>query len=358
MLHYDEMLWIAKKTLVVATMFVAGCGERMNVECEQDSNCNITGGGVCTTNASTGNRWCAYPDPACSSGFRFSDLDVGDGVGGQCVDSLADGGVDGSGGNDAALKWSEPTLVANVNSTADERYPALSANGLELYFSRLNLNAPYGDIYVARRNSVGQPFGSPSAVAEVNGSNTNEIFAVPSHSGLELFVSVAAEVFVYTRANAASQYANPVTTTIIAKSVSLSADDLTMYFVNRCPPEVHGGNGPCFWYSKRASVGAAWSTPVNVPFDGTSQWNSGDTSADGLHLLVSEPYTGTGIPIAEQSRAATSDGWSNTTVISALDLESTNRDARWNITRNEVYLAAKPATNASNRYDIYVSVLK
>src|SRR5439155_365942 len=50
--------------------------------------------------ASTGNHWCAYPDPVCPSGYRFSDHDVGDGVSGSCV-AQTDTGVDG--GSDAGV---------------------------------------------------------------------------------------------------------------------------------------------------------------------------------------------------------------------------------------------------------------
>jgi hypothetical protein len=66
-----------------------------------------------------------------------------------------------------------------------------------------------------------QPFGSPAAVTEVNGSNSNEIFAVPSHSGLELFVSAAGDIRSYSRATAASQWGSPSSTGIIANLISL-----------------------------------------------------------------------------------------------------------------------------------------
>ncbi len=39
--------------------------------------------------------WCAYPDPDCPSGFRYSAQDVGDGLSGQCVPQELDAGVDG-----------------------------------------------------------------------------------------------------------------------------------------------------------------------------------------------------------------------------------------------------------------------
>ncbi|HEX4420354.1 MAG TPA: SUMF1/EgtB/PvdO family nonheme iron enzyme [Kofleriaceae bacterium] len=67
---------------VYSLSFVA-CDYRLDVQCVQDSNCDLSSGGACTT-AATGNHWCAYPDMNCSSGYRFSNEDVGDGVSGSC----------------------------------------------------------------------------------------------------------------------------------------------------------------------------------------------------------------------------------------------------------------------------------
>jgi hypothetical protein len=46
--------------------------------------------------AESGHQWCAYPDPACPSGYRYSDQSVGDGLSGQCVadDGVPDAGID------------------------------------------------------------------------------------------------------------------------------------------------------------------------------------------------------------------------------------------------------------------------
>jgi hypothetical protein len=337
---------------------LVACGGRANVQCEQDSNCDLSGGGKCLgASSGTGDQWCAYPDPECPSGYRYSNEDVGDGLSGVCVaTSLGDAGTDAPA--DATLGWSSPSALANVNTTADERFPAPSADRLELYFSRLISNPPYGEIYVARRTSTSQSFGTPVAVTEVNGSNTNEIFAVPAHSGLELFMSEAGQIMRYTRPNVAATWGNGSYTGIDATFVSLSPDDLSMYVVMRCPQNVHSATGPCWFYASRASVGATWSTPTYVSFDADSQWNCADVSADGLHLLVSGNFSGTGIPVAEQQRHTTADAWSGTAVINALDLESTNNDARWDASGTEVYLSARPASNSSNGYDIFVSVLQ
>lgn len=79
--------------VLVVDIFVGACVNRLNVQCIENSNCDLSFGGVCTT-APTGNHWCAYPAPECLSGMRFSDDDVGDGVSGVCVGVGSDPGVD------------------------------------------------------------------------------------------------------------------------------------------------------------------------------------------------------------------------------------------------------------------------
>jgi hypothetical protein len=59
-----------------------------------------------------------------------------------------------------------PRLVAELSSTGNDGNPVLSDDGLTIYFSSdRNGN---GDIWVARRASVSDGFGAPTAVAELN----------------------------------------------------------------------------------------------------------------------------------------------------------------------------------------------
>ncbi len=57
-----------------------------NVQCIETSNCDRFAGGICHE-APSGSHWCSYPDQECRSGYRYSDLDVGDGVSGRCVEA-------------------------------------------------------------------------------------------------------------------------------------------------------------------------------------------------------------------------------------------------------------------------------
>jgi hypothetical protein len=87
---------------------LVACSASGTVECVDNGNCDRFVGGICQEN-STGNSWCSYPDPGCPSGYRFSELDVGDGVSGLCVNDptpdapiaidalVPDGSIDASG---------------------------------------------------------------------------------------------------------------------------------------------------------------------------------------------------------------------------------------------------------------------
>ena len=69
----------------LAILLAACAGEKKDVPCTQNSDCDLTTGGVCVP-ASTGNMWCAFPDAECPSGLRYSDQGVGDDLGGTCTE--------------------------------------------------------------------------------------------------------------------------------------------------------------------------------------------------------------------------------------------------------------------------------
>lgn len=60
-----------------------------------------------------------------------------------------------------------PELLANVNTDALEYAPSISADGLELFFTRLDGGLPA--IYRAARRQVDLPFGVPEPVAAIKG---------------------------------------------------------------------------------------------------------------------------------------------------------------------------------------------
>ena len=70
--------------MALCSSLLLACPNPPSVQCIENGNCNRFSGGVCRA-APSGNHWCSYPDEECPSGYRYSDLDVGDSVGGQCA---------------------------------------------------------------------------------------------------------------------------------------------------------------------------------------------------------------------------------------------------------------------------------
>jgi formylglycine-generating enzyme len=83
---------VTRISVALAALLMAACPTRTDVQCTGDGDCGTHSDGKCLTSLA-GHQWCAYPDQGCSGGYRYSTVDVGDGVSGACV-ALVDGGVD------------------------------------------------------------------------------------------------------------------------------------------------------------------------------------------------------------------------------------------------------------------------
>jgi len=139
-----------------------GCSNRKDVQCNNDGNCDLAAGGVCVT-AASGNRWCAYPDQGCPSGYRFSDFDVGDGVSDACVDG-SDGGVDGGTCSDQLIAFvrddglyvvhPDGSGVQSLATGNQEANPAWSPDGSRVAFVRGDA-ATNLDIWAVNRDGTG-----------------------------------------------------------------------------------------------------------------------------------------------------------------------------------------------------------
>lgn len=95
----------------IVSLLAAACsGGANNFECSGNAGCDLSGGGMCIA-APSGRNWCAYPDPACPGGYRYSDQNVGDGLAGQCV-APGDGGIiDGTPANSIVENFQNADLV-------------------------------------------------------------------------------------------------------------------------------------------------------------------------------------------------------------------------------------------------------
>lgn len=72
--------------------------------------------------------------------------------------------------------WNTPTFVAELNSSGSESSPAITVDGLEIFFLTTGWGAPYAPnnaIYRATRSSTSQPWGTPTVVTELLNPNTH-----------------------------------------------------------------------------------------------------------------------------------------------------------------------------------------
>jgi len=70
----------------VQLALVSGCGESAEATCARDSECVSSDGvrGRCLASPVDEDLWCAYPDPTCDDGYRWSSV-AGSGLAGSCA---------------------------------------------------------------------------------------------------------------------------------------------------------------------------------------------------------------------------------------------------------------------------------
>lgn len=94
----------------------------------------------------------------------------GDFSGGNAFPGSADIAIAIASGNGFARDPNSTDILANVNTTIDLEYaPAISADGRELFFTRLNLNSRQARIYRATRASSNTAFAAPQLVSAISG---------------------------------------------------------------------------------------------------------------------------------------------------------------------------------------------
>ena len=132
---------------------LAGCFSPFEVECGADAHCGRSSGGLCHANPATDRRWCSYPDLACPSGYRYSDLDVGDGVSAGCTGEPP-------ARCDPNAEFGEPMLMPNVNSSLDEVDMTMTRDELFAMFYRLEGSSR--KLLTSTRTSVEDEFPPPT----------------------------------------------------------------------------------------------------------------------------------------------------------------------------------------------------
>ena len=332
---------------VAVVLPAAGCPSTNPIECRDNTSCDLSAGGICTV-APSGNQWCAYPDPACPGGFRYSDFHTGDDVAGTCVMV----GGDADAGVDAPVRtWSEPVALELNDPTQAESGASASPNGLELYFSAPQAQGSFlGDIFYVTRTGTSFAWGtSRMAVGGVN-SAQQEGGAVVSADGLELYLGRAGSVFRSTRATVGAAWGVATTTGLVGSNPDVLADGRTMYYrgdAASCPVDL------CLVKVTRAGAALPWGDPVVEQVNDGGSYQIADISGDGLRVLLSAPSRQGVAPVAVATRVNRTAPWSAPAPIAELAIYAGVISARWSWDEREMYLGFFTGAN-----DIYVSQLR
>jgi len=146
--------------------------------------------------------------------------------------------------------WSAPVnLGPTVNSSADEFCPAISADGLQLYFSEWEVFRPGGyggsDMWVTTRDTASDPWGTPVNLGPTVNSSAHDDNPFVTADGLALFFSSnrpgaygIEDIFVARRATSDDPWGEPVNLGPTVNSSDgdygprISADGSTLYFTS------------------------------------------------------------------------------------------------------------------------------
>ena len=228
-------------------------------------------------------------------------------------------------------EWSEPVNLGPViNSSANDRHPAISKNGLSLYYTS---NRPGGfgvdDILVSRRASVDDPWGPPENLGPNINTSSNDSVPTFSRDGHWMYFgsdrpggSGALDIWASYRANKRDDFGwQPATN--LGSGVNSPQDEngatyfeddetgiITLYFTSLNRP---GGFGDWDVYASTMNNDGSFGAAVLVPeLSSPSRDTRTAIRRDGLEMFVSSNRPGSfgDIDLWVSTRATTTEAWS------------------------------------------------
>lgn len=201
---------------------------------------------------------------------------------------------------DRAERFDEPVEIGVVNSDAFETSPALSLNGLDLWFSSdREGGAGEADIYVASRTTRTEPFGTPVLVPSLN-SEFDDIPRPPAMGDTVMPLGSRRTddtyfTYLATRPSRDAPFGTPVLIEeltgpgLIIVDAQLSEDGLLLLYTSVAEDDAPGD----LYATMRPSLREPFGTPVllegvNSPEDDRDPW----LSPDGSMLYFSSNRSG------------------------------------------------------------------
>jgi len=214
--------------------------------------------------------------------------------------------------------WGQVLPITQLNTPDVETDPAISADGLELFFSSDRPGGPGSagdqDLYVATRTNAALAFGAPSIVTELA---TAQIETAPylTPDGLTLYFTRAGQIQRATRPSRTSPFTSVVAEPALSSALydvnpALSPDGLTASVTR----EITVIDRDMYLFT-RSSIGAAWSAGSLMVALQTNATDSGaEFTTDPLELYFHSDRAGSaGTDIYRATRASTSDEFGSPT---------------------------------------------
>ena len=226
-------------------------------------------------------------------------------------------------------EWALPENVGSVvNSTFNDAAPAVSKDGLSLYFNSDRPAFGANDIYVSRRNSVEEPWGPPENLGAVINTSAFEARPSLSRDGHWLFFnstrpggfSPGQDLWASYRENIHDDFGwQPPVNLGPAVNAAGSSEIEPSYFEND-----EGGVSLIFFGSNRpGGLGAfdiyvterlldgTWGSPTPAPgLNSNLVEQSADVRFDGLEIFFSRGTPPGNFDLWVSTRETTSDPWS------------------------------------------------
>jgi hypothetical protein len=199
--------------------------------------------------------------------------------------------------------WHSFSPIGGISGIYSDREPCIRWDGLEMFFVSDRSGGPGGaDIWRSSRASVSTPWDTPTLLAT---ASTSYLEAGPalSPNGLELYFSSnrsgglgGEDIYKVSRPNLSSLFGAPVSVPSLNSSSNdsapaLSRNGLVIFFASNRP----GGVGDMdIWYATRPSLSSPWSKPVNfTPCNSPYRESEPFVSADWKELYFESNRPGT-----------------------------------------------------------------
>ncbi|MBM4025353.1 MAG: hypothetical protein FJ280_08090 [Planctomycetes bacterium] len=250
--------------------------------------------------------------------------------------------------------WGEAVLLGppinRISSAANDGRPWISPDGLELYFvSRRSGGSGEGDIWVSRRATENDPWGTPVNLGPGVNTSYEDVFPCLSPDGLLLFFCDAptswakeprpggygaCDMWMARRASVSDPWQAPVN---LGPTVNNSADGA----VPRISPD---GRTLYFWSNQGGFASPNWQAPIIPIVD-----FNGDGKVDGKEVLGLVEHWGEDYPLGDIGPFAWGDGTVDVNDLKVLaeylgkDVEDPTLVAHWAFDETEGTVAKNSA---------------